>query len=90
MAGQKEDAAEEKMNPEDPTLYDVWRPADGLFKAENVAKRITFVSNRTGSWGFVRVVGGEEGYAGQESKTFNVPAGHKCEVMGCKIMFTRA
>jgi len=91
MAEQKQqEKAEDKMNPEGPTIYDEWKPADGLFKAENVAKRITFVSRKNDSWGFVRVVGGNEGYTRSEEKTFDVPAGHKCEVLGCKIMFTRA
>lgn len=78
------------MNPEEPTVYDVWKPADGLFKGEGVAKWITFTSRRKDSDGFVRVVGGEEGFTRDTSKKFYVPKWCDCEVLGCKIMFSRA
>jgi len=82
-------SVEERMNPDDP-VYDIWKPADGIFKGEDIAKWITFVSTRKDRPGFVRVVGGEEGYTRDTSKKFYIPAGHDCEVLGCKIMFTRA
>jgi len=80
----------DKMNPEKPTEYDVWKPADGLFKGEDVAKWITFVSRRKGYQGFVRVVGGEEGFTSNTSKKFYIPPKCDCEVLGCEIMFSRA
>ncbi|EDN02506.1 predicted protein [Histoplasma mississippiense (nom. inval.)] len=91
MTGQEQsEETEEKMDPEAPTIYDIWKAADGLFKGESVAKRITFMSSRDGFAGFVRVIGGDEGYAGQNPRTFDIPAWHSCEVLGCKIKFTRA
>jgi len=89
MADQKSsEVAEEKMNPEQPTVYDLWKPADGLFKGEAAAKWISFVSSRKGLDGFVRVVGGDEGLTSKASK-FYIPPWHDCEVLGCRIMFTR-
>jgi len=77
------------MNPEEPTVYDIWKGADGLFPAEGTAKWISFVSSREGLAGFVRVVGGEEGFTNNTEKKFYIPPGHDCEVLGCRIMFTR-
>lgn len=73
------------------TEYGVWKPADGLFKEDETEKVIHFISS-SDTKGFVRVVGGEAGYTnedGKEPKQFTVPKGAKCEVLGCKIMFTR-
>lgn len=81
---------EEKMNPEEPTTYDVWKRADGLFPPEAAAKWISFVSSREGLDGFVRVVGGDERFADNAEKKLYVPSWHSCEVLGCRIMFTRA
>jgi len=90
MSGQKGTAGtEDKMNPEGPTVYDVWKPADGLFKAEDAAKWITFVSSLEGYAGYVRVVGGDELITYDTEKKLYIPAGKNCEVLGCKIMFTR-
>jgi hypothetical protein len=75
---------------ENQTVYDEWIPADGYFEAEDNAKWITFISSTKGYAGFVRVVGREEGYTGDKPKKFYIPAGHSCEVLGCRIMFTRA
>jgi len=86
----QQDGTTEKMNPEEPTVYDVWKPVDGLFKGEGVAKWITFVSRRKGHDGFVRVVGGDEGFTRDTSKKFYVPKWCDCEVLGCKIMFSKA
>jgi hypothetical protein len=61
-----------------------------MFAAEDVAKDISFVSNREPLPGFVRVIGGDEGFTYSELKKFHVPAGHELEVLGCRIMFTRA
>lgn len=72
------------------TVYDVWKRADGLFPAEDSAKWISFVSSREGLSGFVRVVGGDEGFTGNTVKKFYIPSGHSCEVLGCRIMFTQA
>jgi len=83
-------AGEERMNPDGPTVYDVWKPADGLFKSENVAKYINFVSKRKDKPGWVKVVGGEEGYARDKPRKFNIPAGHEFEALGCNVMFSRA
>jgi hypothetical protein len=76
-------------NGEYQTVYDVWKRADGLFHAENTEKWISFVSSSNERAGFVRVVGGEEGFTHKILKKFHVPAGHSCEVLGCEIMFTR-
>jgi len=92
MADQKSSKGrtiEEKMNPEEPTEYDVWKPADGLFRAETTEKWISFMSSNNEREGFVRVVGGEEGFANEIPKKFRVPPGHNCEVLGCRIMFSR-
>lgn len=86
----EQSTAEQRMNPDDPTIYDIWKPADGIFKGEAVAKWITFVSSRKDRAGWVKVIGGEEGYAKEKSRKFYIPAGHNFEVLGCKIMFTRA
>ncbi|KAJ9309905.1 hypothetical protein DTO217A2_543 [Paecilomyces variotii] len=88
--GLAEETIDEKMNPNGPTIYDVWKPADGLFKAEATAKTIYFRSRSESSDGFVRVVGGEEGYTTGEIRSFFVPPNHSCEVLGCEIKFTRA
>jgi hypothetical protein len=40
--------------------------------------------------GYVRVRGGEEGYAGSTEQVFDIPAGYELEVFGCRIMFTRS
>jgi len=85
-----QEPAEEKMNPNEPTVYDVWKRADGLFPAEDKAKWISFVSSRGNLDGFVRVVGGEEGFTDDKVRKFFIPPGHSCEVLGCKILFTRA
>jgi hypothetical protein len=74
---------------ENQTVYDAWREADGLFPSETTDKRVHFVA-QDGKTGFVRVRGGEEGYAGSKAKEFNVPAGCELEVFGCEIMFTRS
>jgi hypothetical protein len=50
----------------------------------------TFKSSSEGSAGFVRVIGGEEGYADKTERTFRVPPNHSFEVLGCMIKFTRA
>ena len=71
------------------TIYDEWRPADGLFPVESTAKRISFVTHIHGKVGFVRVRGGQEGYASGTMQTFDIPTGHMCEVFNCKIKFTR-
>jgi hypothetical protein len=77
-----------KMNPDEQTVYDEWRVADGLFPKEPVPKRVHFVA-RQGKVGFVRVRGGNEGYAGDTEKAFDIPAGHELEVLNCTIKFTR-
>jgi hypothetical protein len=90
MAGKDSpEGTDDKMDPDGPTLFGVWKPADGLFRGEPTGKWITFVSSSEDSAGFVRVVGGDEGYTSDKPKKFYVPPNHSCEVLGCKIMFTR-
>lgn len=72
------------------TIYDVWKSADGLFAGQPEDKLITFKSSSDGSVGFVRVVGGEEGYTTQGERTFRIPSGASFEVLGCMVKFTRA
>lgn len=82
--------SEQKMDPDEPTVYDEWRLADGLFPAEATSKSIFFVAQPC-KVGFVRVRrGGEEGYASDTEQTFKIPAGHECEVFNCKIKFTQS
>jgi hypothetical protein len=90
MTKEKTEIDEGKMNPNGPTIYDAWKSADGLFKGEAVAKWITFKSSSDDSPGFVRVVGGEEGYTTDTPRKFFVPPNHSCEVLGCEIMFSQA
>jgi hypothetical protein len=90
MAGKDSpEGTDDKMDPDGPTLFGVWKPADGLFQGEPTGKWITFVSSSENSAGFVRVVGGDEGYTSDKPRKFYVPPYHSCEVLGCKIMFTR-
>lgn len=77
------------MNPEDPAVFDRWIAADGKFKADGINKNIDFMG-REGQWGFVRVVGGDEGYANKESKKFYIPGTSDYEILRCTVMLTRA
>jgi len=81
-------ASEERMNPDGPTVYGVWKPADGLFKSEDVAKYIHFKSKRNDIPGWVKVVGGDQGHVRDTQRKFNIPAGHEFEVLGCIVMFS--
>jgi hypothetical protein len=73
------------------TIYDEWKPADGLFWGKPENKKITFIPSSEDP-GFVRVVGGEEGYirVNEPPRTFDIPSGASFEVLGCLIKFTRA
>ncbi|OQE29105.1 hypothetical protein PENFLA_c004G09060 [Penicillium flavigenum] len=79
----------DKMDPEGPTIYNVWKQADGLFKDEDTEKWITFMARTDHHPGFVRVVGGDEGFTTTAPRTFLVPPNHNIEVFSCKIMFTQ-
>ncbi|KAH7305397.1 hypothetical protein BKA65DRAFT_415781, partial [Rhexocercosporidium sp. MPI-PUGE-AT-0058] len=73
------------------TGYDVWKRADGLYEGEATAKWITFrhgfVRVRKQDW--VSIL--EEGWASNTERSFYVPSGHYCEVLGsCTFKFTRA
>jgi len=83
------DTTAEKMNPDEATLYDEWRHADGIFKPEDVAKYISFLPATQGRPGFVRVQGAEEGLASAEVTKYHIPAGSTTEVLNCKIKFTK-
>lgn len=69
----------------------MWQRADGKHNGEASRKRITFKN------GFVRIRGSDwntivdEGWAGEQEKTFEVPPWHACEVLdNPEIKFTRA
>ena len=74
---------------EHQTVYNVWKPADGVFKSENITKYIHFVSKRSDKLGWVKVVGGSEGYASNTLQKFEILADCEFEVLSCNIMFTQ-
>jgi len=86
----EQNTAEQKKSLDNPIVYDIWIPADGIIKGDNVAKYISFKPKTKEKSGFMRVIGGDEGYtSNQKARKFYVPAEHDCEVFSCNIMFTR-
>lgn len=71
----------EAAKAETTVLSVAWQNGDGLLESVDHARRIVFKN------GFVRVRAPDrssvaEGHASDQEKTFDVPANHRCEVLG--------
>ncbi|KAJ5800868.1 uncharacterized protein N7518_002936 [Penicillium psychrosexuale] len=87
--------AVEKLNPNEPTIYNIWKAADGSFAEEPVGKTIKFKLRSGKPYGLARVFGkeGEEDktkWASDESQELYIPPHRRYEVFRCIIKFIPA